>query len=127
MPYVVATIRPSRTDAPKQTRCATAVTEAAQARCLRCGPSPGKARRRSLENVVVRESALSHQGNRSLTVASPGPAPGTRNVGSWTTHPAQQIRRAAVARERVPVRIGVIASIAHRLPPTSYGPWEQIA
>jgi glycosyltransferase involved in cell wall biosynthesis len=25
------------------------------------------------------------------------------------------------------VRIGVIASIAHRLPPTSYGPWEQIA
>ena len=29
--------------------------------------------------------------------------------------------------KRVPVRIGVIASIAHRLPPTSYGPWEQIA
>jgi glycosyltransferase involved in cell wall biosynthesis len=26
-----------------------------------------------------------------------------------------------------PVRIGVIASIAHRLPPRSYGPWEQIA
>jgi len=25
------------------------------------------------------------------------------------------------------VRIGVIASIAHRLPPASYGPWEQIA
>ena len=25
------------------------------------------------------------------------------------------------------MRIGVIASIAHRLPPTSYGPWEQIA
>jgi glycosyltransferase involved in cell wall biosynthesis len=25
------------------------------------------------------------------------------------------------------VRIGVIASVAHRLPPTSYGPWEQIA
>ena len=27
----------------------------------------------------------------------------------------------------VPVRIGVIASIAHRLPPRGYGPWEQIA
>ncbi len=26
-----------------------------------------------------------------------------------------------------PVRIGVIASIAHRLPPLGYGPWEQIA
>ncbi len=25
------------------------------------------------------------------------------------------------------MRIGVIASIAHRLPPTGYGPWEQIA
>ena len=25
------------------------------------------------------------------------------------------------------LRIGVIASIAHRLPPTGYGPWEQIA
>jgi glycosyltransferase involved in cell wall biosynthesis len=25
------------------------------------------------------------------------------------------------------MRIGVIASIAHRLPPTDYGPWEQIA
>jgi glycosyltransferase involved in cell wall biosynthesis len=29
--------------------------------------------------------------------------------------------------DRGPVRIGVIASIAHRLPPTGYGPWEQIA
>src|SRR5687768_16439709 len=25
------------------------------------------------------------------------------------------------------MRIGVIASIAHRLPPVGYGPWEQIA
>ena len=29
--------------------------------------------------------------------------------------------------ESAPVRIAVIASIAHRLPPTSYGPWEQVA
>ena len=29
--------------------------------------------------------------------------------------------------DRGPMRIGVIASIAHRLPPTGYGPWEQIA
>lgn len=25
------------------------------------------------------------------------------------------------------MRIGVIASIAHRLPPGHYGPWEQVA
>ncbi len=25
------------------------------------------------------------------------------------------------------MRIGVIASIAHRLPPRGYGPWEQVA
>jgi len=25
------------------------------------------------------------------------------------------------------MKIGVIASIAHRLPPANYGPWEQIA
>ena len=29
--------------------------------------------------------------------------------------------------DRGPVRIGVIASIAHRLPPLGYGPWEQVA
>jgi Glycosyltransferase len=39
--------------------------------------------------------------------------------------PTQQL---AVAIHRgIPVKIGVIASIAHRLPPRSYGPWEQIA
>ena len=31
------------------------------------------------------------------------------------------------ALDQPPMRIGVIASIAHRLPPRTYGPWEQIA
>ena len=42
--------------------------------------------------------------------------------------PRPQPRPAADgARRKGSVRIGVIASIAHRLPPTSYGPWEQVA
>jgi len=36
-------------------------------------------------------------------------------------------RQAVALPDRDLVRIGVIASIAHRLPPLSYGPWEQVA
>ena len=40
-------------------------------------------------------------------------------MAPWAARPPQPRRH--------PVKIAVLASIAHRTPPRSYGPWEQVA
>ena len=50
-----------------------------------------------------------------------------RRVPSMSDRRPRHLCRLPSPVEMGSVRIGVIASIAHRLPPASYGPWEQVA
>ena len=91
---------------------------------MRCGPSPEEGIwERSIRNVVVRESALSSQGNRCPRVTPRASRTRRRRrVPSRADRRPRHPCRLPSPVEMGSVRIGVIASIAHRLPPALVRP-----